>query len=387
VRALADQLEIGCRPGDPLPELAAFDAAAGRRLTVDEVHDELNLLYEVFPAAIAGLRDELGPEASAADGIDAFLGQQDLDPSRATRARQGLRALIEGESADLAERQSLQWMWTEHEYGGGFFGDLPDGGYCSLIDALAAPADVRLGFDVASIEVRPDGVRVTSASGHVEDGSHVVVTVPLGVLKDGRPRFSPPLPQDRRDAIDQMGFGWFEKVVLRFDEPFWRAAGLPHLMLFPRDPAESAMWVIGLDAFGDAPTLTCFLFHGLTERMRDASSDDAVAMVLELLDDVIGGSSPEPIAAAVTNWARDPYSLGSYSHIPPGASPADADLLGEPLHGRLLFAGEHTQSQRLVYTDGAMASGIREAKRILQQPHVTLGDTHLDPKGGHASPR
>jgi polyamine oxidase len=51
----------------------------------------------------------------------------------------------------------------------------------------------------------------------------------------------------------------------------------------------------------------------------------------------------------------------------------DPDLLGEPLHGRLLFAGEHTQSARLVYTDGAMASGIREAKRLLQRAQVNLG--------------
>jgi monoamine oxidase len=43
------------------------------------------------------------------------------------------------------------------------------------------------------------------------------------------------------------------------------------------------------------------------------------------------------------------------------------------LHDRLLFAGEHTQSARLVYTDGAMASGIREAKRLLQRAHVNLG--------------
>jgi monoamine oxidase len=48
-------------------------------------------------------------------------------------------------------------------------------------------------------------------------------------------------------------------------------------------------------------------------------------------------------------------------------------LLGEPVGGRLLFAGEHTQSTRLAYADGAMTSGIREAKRLLGQPSVRLG--------------
>ena len=76
---------------------------------------------------------------------------------------------------------------------------------------------------------------------------------------------------------------------------------------------------------------------------------------------------------AVTSWASDPRSGGAYTHIPPGASPADADLLGEPVGGRLLFAGEHTQSARLAYADGAMTSGIREAKRLLGVASVRLG--------------
>ncbi len=75
----------------------------------------------------------------------------------------------------------------------------------------------------------------------------------------------------------------------------------------------------------------------------------------------------------MTSWGTDPYTSGAYTHIPPEASPADADLLGEPVGGRLLFAGEHTQSARLAYADGAMTSGIREAKRLLGQSAVHLG--------------
>ena len=48
-------------------------------------------------------------------------------------------------------------------------------------------------------------------------------------------------------------------------------------------------------------------------------------------------------------------------------------LLGTPIAGRLLFAGEHTQSARLGYADGAMTSGIREAKRLLDTTTVALG--------------
>ena len=155
-----------------------------------------------------------------------------------------LYGVIEAESADLAERQSLRWMWNELEYGGNYFGDVPDGGYRRLVDAMAAGLDLRLGAEVTDVAISAGGVRVRTADGRSEAGSHVVVTVPLGVLKRGAPRFSPGLPPDRLAAIGRLGFGRFEKVALRFDEPFWRAAGFPHLMLFPRDPG-------GVDGLGD----------------------------------------------------------------------------------------------------------------------------------------
>ena len=103
--------------------------------------------------------------------------------------------------------------------------------------------------------------------------------MPLGVLEDGRPRFSPALPPDRLAAIDRLGFGRFEKVVLTFDRAFWRTAGLPHLMLFPRDQGESTMWVIGHDAFGAGPALVFFIFHGeptSASARRPAAAPDAV---------------------------------------------------------------------------------------------------------------
>ena len=201
----------------------------------------------------------------------------------------------------------------------------------------------------------------------------MVVAVPLGVLKRGAPRFSPLLPLDRLAAIERLGFGRYEKVALRFGESFWRAAGLPHMMIFPRNSGDPAVWVIGQDAFGAGPVLLFQIFHSATSHVLGTTPDDAAGWALEMLAEVTGRPCPAPTAVAVTSWASDPYTGGAYTHIPPGANPADADLLGEPVGGRLLFAGEHTQSARLAYADGALTSGIREAKRLLSQPTVHLG--------------
>ena len=373
MRTFADRAGVRCRSANPLPELAGFDCGEGRRLSAAEVETNISLQLEDFPQARGRLLAELGPDASAADGIEAFVAGAGLAPGPARRARQGMHALVEGESADLAERQSLRWMWNEMEYEGHYFGDVPVGGYRRLVEAMAAGVDLRLGVDVAEIACSASGVRVRSVDGASEDGSHVVVTVPLGVLKRGAPRFRPALPPDRLAAIERLGFGRYEKVALRFDEPFWRAAGLPHAMIFPRDSSAPAVWAIGLDAFGAGPVLVFQIFHSAARHVLGAAPGDAAQWVLDMLAEAIGRSCPAPTAVAVTSWANDRYSGGAYTHIPPGANPADADLLGEPAGGRLLFAGEHTQSARLAYADGAMTSGIREAKRLLGQPAVHLG--------------
>src|SRR6185369_17718481 len=101
----------------------------GRRLSAAEVETNIAMQLDDFPQARGRLLAELGPDASAADGIEAFVTGAGLAPGPARRARQALRALIEAESADFAERQSLRWMWSEIEYGGHYFGDVPVGGY------------------------------------------------------------------------------------------------------------------------------------------------------------------------------------------------------------------------------------------------------------------
>ena len=169
-----------------------------------------------------------------------------------------------------------------------------------------------------------------------------------------------------------MGYGRFEKIALAFDRPFWREAGVPHVVLFPREADEPAIWVLGQDGFGGGPVLVALVFHSSTDRVLETSPAACGEWILGMLSEALGAPCPAPIDVATSSWTRDPMSYGAYSHIPPGASAADADALGEPVAGRVLFAGEHTQSVRLVYADGAMGSGIREAKRLLGTASVRL---------------
>lgn len=375
LRRFARDAGVECRPGDPLPTLAAFDVPTGRWLSAEDVERGLTGDLGGFVPALAALREQLGPNASAADGIEAFLATTGLADDALRRARQGLRASVEADAAGAAERQSLEWLWTQDEYDDDYFGDLPRHGYSSLVDAMASGLDVRLEWPVARIDLTDEGVSVSSESGQTETGSHIVVGVPLGVLKSRRLAFGPPLPPERVAVVSRLGFGRYEKVVLAFATPFWREAGWSHLVLFPPDPAQPAAWVFDLDAFGIGPILVCHVFHSAAGHVAAADPTAAAQWVTDQLTAVLDGPCPQPLAVAVTGWADDPFAAGAYTHVTPECSNADLDLLGTPVAGRILFAGEHTQSARVGYADGAMTSGIREAKRLLGLPEVTLGRT------------
>ncbi len=215
LRRFARQVGIECRAGNPLPSLAAFDCATGRWLSPADIEESLIGVQDGYNESLAGLRTRLGPAASAAGGIEAYLATTGLTGDALRRARQALHAAVEADAAGTAEDQSLTWLWTQKEYDGDYFGDLPEGGYASVAGAMAAGLDVRQEWPVVRVELAGGGVTVTSASGATEAGSHAVVTVPLGALKNDLPAFAPPLPPERAEVVRRLGFGRYEKVALQ----------------------------------------------------------------------------------------------------------------------------------------------------------------------------
>jgi monoamine oxidase len=161
--------------------------------------------------------------------------------------------------------------------------------------------------------------------------------------------------------------------VLVFETAFWAEAGLSHLMVFPADEEQPTMWVFDLHGFGAGPALAAHVFHSATSTVAVQTSEEAAAWLTAILAEVVGAPCPEPVAARVTSWSTDPFTRGAYTHVPLGAESSWLDLLGEPVAGRICFAGEHTQLARAGYADGALSSGVREAKRLLGRPTVRLG--------------
>jgi monoamine oxidase len=226
----AAQVGVGTIPfgrlDEIVPNLSGFDARSGWLGTLELVDAFLPTI--LFESALPTLRGALGSRASLARGLREYLAGGGLDPEARRRSEFAIRFLAEQDASGPARDVALEWYLNAGMlYAGGDV--LPDGGYVRLVEALARGLDVRLGEEASGIRWAADGVEVTTrarpAKGGrettVHRGSHVVVTVPLGVLKRGAIHFAPELPGWKRRAIRSLGFGSFEKVVMRFADPFW----------------------------------------------------------------------------------------------------------------------------------------------------------------------
>jgi len=97
---------------------------------------------------------------------------------------------------------------------------VPATGYGPFMEDLANGLDVRLSTKVTEVSHNSSGVTVVTDNESFEAAS-VVVTLPLGVLQSKTVKFSPELSHSQQVAVDGLGMGLMNKVVLEFEEPFW----------------------------------------------------------------------------------------------------------------------------------------------------------------------
>ena len=376
--AFADQAGIGQTSADIELDAATirfYDDASGAEVPLpDKLAAFLHLVN--FEEEAAGISDKLGPDASARDGARAYLDSQGLEGDARRRAEFLIRLVLQ--ESDAIDWGRLKFDYVAHYdpvYTGVGLGDFPTGGYIGLVEAMAGDTDVRLGHRVLGVSRDASGVRVTASAGgkrRLFRGSHALVTVPLGVLKAGAIYFDEGLPERKRQAIRRLWFGEFEKVALTFAEPFWQEGLHTHILHLSQRPALGWPLWLDLQKLSGVPTLVALCSSRFARSMSRLPRPQRMESAVAVLEETLGISVPQPEAWGASDWRNDPFSLGAYSSVPLGASLAGFDRIADPVDGRLLFAGEGTSRARPGFSDGAMSTGIREAKRLLQTPSVEL---------------
>jgi monoamine oxidase len=334
------------------------------------------------------LHDAQGAEA---DNEDAFTKAEALVRKARERAeefevdislRQAITNSPEWKRADADLRRVVrQFVFStiEAEYGGGWeetsawyfdegkaFGggdELFPQGFDQITRHLARGLDIRLSRQVRNIAPEKNGIRITIADGTSMSADHVILTVPLGVLKAGNIEFAAPLQPARLNAIETLRMGLLKKCCLRFDEVAWPSDVDWIGWMSPRDGIWSE-W-LSLARAANAPALMAFHAADSARELEKLSNADMAAGAHGALKVMFGNRFPAPRTAQVTRWAGDPLSLGAYSFNAVGTTPATRKALsGADWEGRLIFAGEACSAEYFGTAHGAFLSGRTAAKLI-----------------------
>eukprot|EP01119_Soliformovum_irregulare_P015261 TRINITY_DN4278_c1_g3_i1.p1 TRINITY_DN4278_c1_g3~~TRINITY_DN4278_c1_g3_i1.p1 ORF type:complete len:637 (-),score=173.54 TRINITY_DN4278_c1_g3_i1:92-2002(-) len=238
-------------------------------------------------------------------------------------------------------------------------------GFGYLVNELAKGLDIQLANKVERVLVHPDG---KSISLETPKGAfiacRVLCTLPLGILKARHVEFLPGLGAQKEGAIQRMGYGLLNKLVLFFPKCFWDAAS-DNIAFASSNRGEFYLFV-NMQKVVESPVLVAYISGGAALQTETLSGEEVVNKAINILQRIYGASIPGPLRAVVTRWACDQFALGSYSYLQPGGSPDDYDILGQPINNRIFFAGEHTSRDHPASVVGAYLSGIRAANQIVE---------------------
>lgn len=274
--------------------------------------------------------------------------------------------------------------------------------YQGLVEqgGLEIGKSILLNEPVTKIEnLGTKGVKVTTVNATYEADA-AICTFPLGVLqKHHTDLFTPALPASKVSALSKFKMGTLDKVYMLFDDAFWpqntdffASFLIQEGDLLSPDPVPAnveldpsklhAIVFLNLQAmFPDrkVPVLVCFHYRKTAALFEAAGKDRVVAFLQKHLKSLLKlPSEPKCLHSTTGWWDSDPYSYGSYSHVPVGVgSPIDLDNLrtelGAPID-RLFFAGEHTSHEAWASIHGAFNTGCREAGKVVKELGVEVDE-------------
>jgi monoamine oxidase len=293
----------------------------------------------------------------------AYLARQRLS----AKTKAFARMMVQG--FDAADPRRVSAVSIAEEWGGGSLGKSqprPQGGYGALLDWLAnsivaSGAQLRLGTAVSRVDWQRGRVSVSGeflGERFAVRARRAIVTLPLGVLQRGPLHF----PQ-KRAALKKLEDGPVIRVALRFHRAFWEERA-PGVAFFHSPDAPFPTFWSPLPM--RAPLLTAWAGGPKAARLTGSSTRELVNAALASVASIFGKRARAQLAAAYAqDWMHDPCSRGGYSYVLVNGKGA-REQLAAPIDDTIFFAGEATDSEESGTVAGALRSGMRAAREILE---------------------
>ncbi len=326
-----------------------------------------------FPKAIARYD---GPDTT----LDRFLEERHALPT----ARKFVGAMYASINAADPEEVSVRGLaeeanvesfglpWANYQVVDGY-GQVAERRAMSLGDAIRLRTRVRRitwSSEGATLDaIGPSGDELIEASA-------VVVTVSLGVLQAKTIEFVPDLPGRTRAAIEAIGFGHADKILMVFD------AHMRDTVLGKTTSIASTMgswYFFPYHGRDDLPIVVeGFLSGKRAVQLSILSEREVVDEILREFETMTHRADLRShlLAARYIDWTADPDVRGGYTFPKIGGDIAQRRVLAEPVDDVLFFAGEAARTAGDYATvHGALDSGIHSAGLVQE----ALKRRHLAP--------
>jgi monoamine oxidase len=190
----------------------------------------------------------------------------------------------------------------------------------------------------------------------------VIITLPLAILQSDDVEFLPAFPQNKIKAIQGIGAGKVNKVILGFKEPFWKKK----MATFYTYLDSQIWWRPGFEQDNGDTVLTALIGGDSGAKYSSMSNEAAIDTALNDLRQIFGKDANKAYRwGRFINWGADPYSKMGYSYNPVGVAGL-RQILAENIDRKIYFAGEATNTIRPATVHGAIESGWRVANEIIE---------------------
>lgn len=239
------------------------------------------------------------------------------------------------------------------------------GGNGQIAKRLAEELGDRLEVNHRLVSLRPVGTGfrldfAVDGATRTIDAEFAILAIPFSVLREVDLRVD--LPSAKRHAIERLGYGSNEKVIVGLRAPVWRGQGWDGGAFSDRS-FQSGWDSSRLQTAGAA---YAFFLGGSEGAKLNARGSSAIARKYADESDVMfpGMSTAYTGEFLATEWHVSPLSRGSYSCYRPGQWTSIGGIEAEPV-GNLHFAGEHCSREFQGYMNGAVETGRKAAAAII----------------------
>jgi monoamine oxidase len=233
----------------------------------------------------------------------------------------------------------------------------------SIAESMVS-GSVILEAPVHQISQNTSGATVTTVDGTRYHCKKVIVSVPTPVYKDLV--FSPHLPLDKAKYSSSTTIGYYAKVILLWEKPWWREQGFCGMTQSFVGP--SAVTRDSSDELLGQFSLTCFV-TGEPERAwsKLSASKRREAIIVQLIT-LFGakneGNIRAPTEVFEQEWAKDPWSRECPCPYPPPGIMTDVGAALRAPFGAVYFVGTETAFEWKGYLEGAVRSRERGATEV-----------------------